>query len=80
MGVACESMSITHLDLIKIVQKKQGDLSLRSYAISLGVSAAYLSDVYRGRRDAGPTLLKHFGYRRTKTITVLYFKVQAAAK
>lgn len=72
-------MALTRLELIKLIQQRQGEMSLRSFATSLGVSAAYLSDFYRGRRDAGPSLLKHFGYRRLKTVSVRYMKTRKEA-
>jgi len=62
-----------------VVKKLQADqeaqkLSLRQYARTLNVSAAYLSDVYRGRRDPGPTLLEHLGLERKVVTTVTYVK------
>jgi transcriptional regulator with XRE-family HTH domain len=36
-------------------------MSLRSYATRVGVSAAYLSDVYSGKRNPGPAILKFLG-------------------
>lgn len=69
-------MAITRLELIKLVQQRQGEQSLRSYALAIGVSAAYLSDFYRGRRDAGPTILKRFGYTREKAVELTYTKAK----
>jgi len=69
-------MAISKAELVEAIKKDQGDLSLRAYAAHLGVSAAYLSDFYRGRRDAGKTLLSLFGYRRTRTVTDLYIKTR----
>jgi len=62
-----------------VVKKLQADqdaqkLSLRQYARTLNVSAAYLSDVYRGRRDPGPTLLEHLGLEKKVVTTVTYVK------
>jgi transcriptional regulator with XRE-family HTH domain len=63
-------------DVIKKLQADQEaqKLSLRQYARTLNVSAAYLSDVYRGRRDPGPTLLEHLGLERKVVTTVTYVK------
>jgi transcriptional regulator with XRE-family HTH domain len=62
-----------------VVKKLQADqeaqkLSLRQYARTLNISAAYLSDVYRGRRDPGPALLEHLGLERKVVTTVTYVK------
>lgn len=38
--------------------------SLRQAAIQLGVSAPFLSDVLRGRRDIGQKLVASLGYER----------------
>jgi hypothetical protein len=63
-GMATES------DLIELLKKRQGKSSLRAFADSLDLSAAYLSDVYRGKRAVGPSLCKALGFERTKTTTV----------
>ena len=39
------------------MRKLQGKQSLRQFAKSIGVSVAYLSDIYRNRRDPGPAIL-----------------------
>jgi transcriptional regulator with XRE-family HTH domain len=63
-------------DVVKQLQSEQEKqkLSLRQYAKHLNVSAAYLSDVYRGRRDPGPTLLDYLGLERKVVTTVTYVK------
>ncbi len=63
-------------DVVKQLQSEQEKqkLSLRQYAKQLNVSAAYLSDVYRGRRDPGPTLLEYLGLERKVVTTVTYVK------
>ncbi len=63
-------------DVVKQLQAEQQDknLTLRGYARALNVSPAYLSDVYRGRRDPGPALLDHLGLERRVITTVTYAK------
>jgi transcriptional regulator with XRE-family HTH domain len=63
-------------DVVKQLQAEQEKhkISLREYARRLSVSPAYLSDVYRGRRDPGPTLLQHLGLERKVVTTVTYVK------
>jgi hypothetical protein len=63
-------------DVVKQLQDEQKakKLSLRSYAKNLRVSPSYLSDVYGGRRDPGPTLLDHLDLERKVVTTVTYVK------
>lgn len=61
-------------EVVQQLQKKQGRQSLRSFASSLGCSPAYLSDVYRGRRDPGPKLLEDLGLERQVKTEVVYVK------
>ena len=63
-------------DIVKQLQSEQEKqkLSLRQYAKNLHVSPAYLSDVYRGRRDPGPALLEPLGLERKVVTTVTYVK------
>jgi hypothetical protein len=61
-------------DVIAQLKAEQGERSLRSYATQFDCSAAYLSDIYKGKRDPGPKILKPLGLeRKTKTI-VTYVK------
>lgn len=59
-------------DVIEELRKNQGELSLRKYATSLGCSAAYLSDVYAGKRDPGKKLLDHLDLECQKVVTKTY--------
>ncbi len=63
-------------DVVKQLQMEQQakKLSLRGWAQTLGVSPAYLSDVYRGRRDPGPALLDHLDLERKVVTKVTYVK------
>lgn len=66
-------MAIENHQLVDIIRKRQGENSLRTFATSLDLSAAYLSEVMRGMRPVGPKLAKAFGYVMVKT-TVIRFK------
>lgn len=61
-------------DVIAILKKRQGERSIRKFADELCVSAAYLSDVYLGRREPGKKILKPLGMRVVKTSTIVYEK------
>lgn len=58
----------------ELLRRKQGDRSLRAFAASVGVSAAYLSDILRNNRQPGPKILKMLRVRKIKTITYRYEK------
>ena len=70
-------MQVTKAYILEEIRGAQGKQSLRQFALALEVSAAYLSDVYSGKRDIGPKLLDRFGYRKQKRAVVSYFKVDA---
>lgn len=55
-------MAIENHELVDIIKKRQGKISLRTFAKSIGLTAAYLSDVYRGNRPVGPKLAEAMGY------------------
>jgi transcriptional regulator with XRE-family HTH domain len=65
---------MTRLDVVDLLRERQGKKSLRAFAEKIGVSAAYLSDVYRGNREPGPTVLALLGIERTKTVQIAYMK------
>jgi len=46
--------------------------SQAAYARHLGVSPGYLSDVFSGRRDPGPKLLRAWGYSKVNPTDQYY--------
>jgi transcriptional regulator with XRE-family HTH domain len=65
---------ISEDEVLKSLRRKQGHLSLRQFAESMGISAAYLSDVYNKNRQPGKKLLKTLGLCKQSTRTVTYFE------
>ena len=59
-----------------MLNAEKGDLSLRQYAIIIGISAAYLSDILRFNREPGPRILKRLGLRRQKSVVISYERVR----
>ena len=51
-------------DVIEMLKRKQGKSGLRQFATELGISAPYLSDIYKGRRSPGPAVLEKLGLVR----------------
>ena len=66
-----------HEEAVAVLKKKQGDLALRQFAQTLDVSAAYLSDIYRGNRQIGRKILRQAGMAKTVTVLVDYQRVKA---
>ena len=60
--------------VIAVIRKEQGERSLRQFAQELGISPAYLSDVYRGNRAPGPAILGRLGLVRRTTTSTVYEK------
>ena len=63
---------LTSTELIGRLKKLQGERSLREFATALGVSAAYLSDVYRGNRAIGNKLCRKLGVTKTRELITTY--------
>jgi len=70
---------LTHDEVMARLKARQGERSLREFADELGLSAAYLSDVYLGRRGIGPKLLKTMGLTKDEQITVTYSAAKDSA-
>lgn len=62
----------TEEEVIAMIRDGQGDLSLRAYASKLGITPAYLSDIFFGRRSPGKTILDHFNLTKKRQIIVTY--------
>ena len=59
-------------EVIELMRTAQGDKSLRTFGEEMGVSAAYISDIYNGRRSPGAKVLKYFGIGKTRQTVVEY--------
>ena len=65
--------------LIRELRARQGQRSLRRFARELGISAAYLSDIYLGRSEPGPKVLEPLGLRKRIERRVDYPKAPKAS-
>jgi transcriptional regulator with XRE-family HTH domain len=68
--------TFTQDKVVEMLRKKQGNRSLRALARELGISPAYLSDIYKGRRNPGPAILDGFGLHKKVTISTQYEQSQ----
>ncbi len=55
---------MTAQQVIQLLKNKQGAMTQAAFAKRVGVSAAYLSDIYLGKRDPGKNVLKFLGLKR----------------
>lgn len=55
------SKAFTLDDVVDMLKNRQGDRTLTALAAEIGVSKAYVSDIYKGRRNPGPTVLEFLG-------------------
>lgn len=52
---------------------------MREYAKEISCSAPYLSDLYNGRRQPGPQILRFLGLVKVQTTDVYYIAAENAA-
>ena len=71
---------LTRTQVVGLLAEKKGRKPLRLFADEIGVSATYLSDVFRGTREPGPTILELLGVERTKTTEITYAKRRTTAQ
>jgi hypothetical protein len=71
--------TLNNEQVVQKIRDKQGAMTLRNYALSLGISVAYLSDIYQGKRDPGPKILKKFNLTKTRVTTVSYAPTRKTA-
>jgi len=64
--------TLTEAEVLNIMKAEQGAQSLREFAATIGVTPAYISDIYNGRRHPGAKVLDHFGIGKTSQIIVEY--------
>jgi transcriptional regulator with XRE-family HTH domain len=50
--------------VIALMRKQQGERLAKDYAEELGISASYLSDIYKGKREPGATVLERLGLKK----------------
>ena len=71
-----ETLGAAPLSRFELLDILRGEIAVagsqRAWARSAKVSVAYVSDVLRGRRDPGPSILKPLGYTRQETYSVAY--------
>ncbi len=55
---------LTLPQVIELLKKRQGNRPASELADELGISRSYLSEIFQGRRDPGPTVLEKLGIAR----------------
>lgn len=67
--------TFTRDQVIELLKVRQGDRSATDLADEIGVSKAYISDLFMGRRNPGPKILKYLGLVAEVKTQVIYRKV-----
>jgi len=49
------------LAVIRLMKQQQGERTQKEFASEIGISEQYLSDIYKGRREPGPTVCEALG-------------------
>ena len=55
---------LTQSQVIELLKKRQGVRPAKDLAEELGISAAYLCEIYNGNREPGPAVLTGLGLER----------------
>jgi hypothetical protein len=66
---------LTQDEVIARLRAKQGDQSAAELARQLGISAAFLSELFRKTRHVPKPILKILGIGREKATTYTYFEL-----
>jgi len=74
MAMKKATNTLTEEQVIDLIKTTQGELSLRDYALKIGVSPSYISDIYLGRRNPGNKVLKHFKIRKVRKVSYDYVR------
>jgi hypothetical protein len=69
-------MSDQTVDPVALLKKRQGPLSLRQFADEIGISAAFLSDIYNRKREPGWKALEYIGLEKIVRRVVEYRKAR----
>ena len=67
---------MTEEEVIDLIKEAQGEKTLREFGDEIGVTAAYISDVYNGRRSPGAKILTPFGIGKSivRRVEYIFFK------
>lgn len=68
--------NLTRTDVLKELDGLVVNRSVRSVALEMKVSASYLYDVIRGKRDPGPSILAYLKLEKNAVTTVVYKRVR----
>ena len=66
---------ISRDDVIAMLRRLQGERTNKALADDLGVHASYISEIYKGTRNPGPSMLRKLGLTAETTIVTVYRKI-----
>lgn len=71
---------VTEDQVLAALKAKQGNMTLREFAKKIGVSAAYISDIYRRNREPGKKILAFLGFGKESSRHTTYFELNGAKR
>lgn len=70
------TQNLTRKDVLRELENQMQGHSVRSLAVEMKVSASYLYDVLREKRDPGPSILEFLNLEKNAVTTVVYKRVR----
>jgi transcriptional regulator with XRE-family HTH domain len=58
--------------VVDLIRETQGSKTLRDFGDEVGVSASYISEIYKGTRNPGVKILDYFGITKSTRTIVEY--------
>lgn len=55
---------LTHDQLIRWLERRQGQRTQKAFADEIGISGSYLGEIYQKTREPGPKVLRAIGVKR----------------
>ena len=73
--MAAKKKTMTEDEVLALMRDEQGTSSMREFAAEIGVTAAYISDIYNCRRRPGKAILRYLKLGKTRVFNTEYFKL-----
>ena len=61
--------------VVSLLRTRQGDKSQSALAAEIGVTPAYITYVYQGRKLPGPSILRYLGLKAVRVVHIHFEKL-----
>lgn len=68
-------MKYTREEVVALLQSRQGNRSRSALAREIGVTPAYMTYVYQGRKLPGPSILRYLGLKAVREVHTHFEKL-----